>query len=80
MKHQVDVTFHKRIIEKKDLEVRVKSDVGKIGTLLISKGNIEWLPKGNSKNKRRLKWEDFAELMKREGKVGRVRKKLSTRR
>jgi len=80
MKHQVDVTFHKRIIEKKDLEVRVKSDVGKIGTLLISKGNIEWLPRGNSKNKRGLKWEDFAELMKREGKVRRVRKKLSTRR
>ena len=25
-----------------------------MGTLLISKGNIEWLPKGNSVNKKRL--------------------------
>ena len=80
MSHQVDATFHKRSIEKKDLEVRIKSDAGKIGTLLISKGNIEWLPKGNSKNKRAMKWEEFAERMEEEGKVRKVKKRLSTRR
>lgn len=79
MKHRVDVTFHKKNIEKKDLEVRIQSDAGKIGTLLISKGNIEWLPKGNSRNRLAMKWEEFAERMKQEGKVRKVKKKLSTR-
>ena len=80
MKHRVDVTFHKKNIEKKDLEVRIQSDKGKIGTLLISKGNIEWLPKGNFKNKLAMRWEEFAEMMKQEGKVSKVKKKLSTSR
>ena len=80
MKHQVDVTFHKRLIEKKDLEVRVKSDEKILGTLLISKGNIEWVPKGKSKNILKLKWEEFDEVMKKEGKARKVKKKLTTRR
>jgi hypothetical protein len=41
---------------KEDAEITVKSGGAKMGTLLISKGNIEWLPKGNSVNKERLSW------------------------
>jgi hypothetical protein len=38
-----------------------------MGTLLISKGNIEWLPKGNSVNKKRLSWGRFALLIEEQG-------------
>lgn len=55
------------------LEIIVTSDDGKIGTLLISEGNIEWLPKGNSVNKRRLPWAKFAEFMEQHGKPAKVR-------
>ena len=51
-----------------DFEVVVKNDSGKLGTLLISKGNLEWRPKGNSVNKRRLTWGKFAEFMEEHGK------------
>jgi len=57
-----------KVVAHKDLEVVVKtSRDGKLGTLLISKGNLEWLPRGNSVNKKRLKWEKFAGLMEKEG-------------
>ena len=58
----------------KDFEVVVSNDEGKLGTLLISKGNIEWLPKGNSVNKRRLSWRKFAEFMQEHGKAVKVKK------
>jgi len=52
----------------KDLEIEVRNDEGKLGTLLISKGNVEWLPKNKSINKRRLSWKKFAEFMEEHGK------------
>jgi hypothetical protein len=52
----------------KGFEVVVSNDEGKLGTLLISKGNVEWLPKGNSVNKRRLSWRKFAAFMQEHGK------------
>ena len=54
-------------VKHKDFEVVVKHDNTKLGTLLISKGNIEWLPKGNTVNKKRLSWEKFAEFMEEYG-------------
>jgi hypothetical protein len=44
-----------------------------LGTLLISKGNIEWLPKGNFVNKKRLSWTKFAALLEAEGKTAKIR-------
>ena len=58
----------------KDFEVVVRNDEGKLGTLLISKGNIEWLPKGNSVNKRRLSWKNFAAFMETDGKLVKAKK------
>lgn len=55
-------------VKHTDFEVIVRNDYGKLGTLLISKGNIEWLPKGNSVNKRRLSWGRFADFMEEFGK------------
>ena len=48
-----------------------------MGTVLISKGNIEWVPSGNSVNKKRLSWVKFAELMSREGKDVKVTQRES---
>jgi len=44
-----------------------------LGTLLISKGNVEWLPKGNSVNKQRLTWKQFADFMESYGKDVKVK-------
>lgn len=78
MAHEVSVKLHTKVVAHKDLEIEVKTiDDGtpsKLGTLLISKGNIEWLPKGNSVNKKRLTWLQFAALMEDQGKSVKVKK------
>ena len=75
MAHEVRAKIDTKIIAHKDLEIVVKtSRDGKLGKLLISKGNVEWLPKGHSVRKRRLSWAKFAEVFEREGKVVRVKK------
>ena len=61
-------------VNYKDFEVVVKNDDGKLGTLLISKGNIEWVPKGNSINKKRLSWAKFAQFMEDYGRSVKVKK------
>jgi hypothetical protein len=67
MAHDVRIKLNTAVVRHKDLEVIVKRGTGKLGTLLISQGNIEWLPKGNSVNKRRLSWKQFAALMIKKG-------------
>jgi len=61
-------------VKNKDIEIIVRRNNSKLGTLLISKGNIEWLPKGNSVNKKRLSWVKFAELMSEQGKAKKINK------
>jgi hypothetical protein len=63
--HEVSLNIHTKVVSHKDVEIEVKSDNQKLGTLLISKGNIEWLP--SNVNKYRLSWEKFAQLMELEG-------------
>jgi hypothetical protein len=62
-KHDVVLNLHTKVVAHKDVELVVRSDDNKLGTLLISKGNIEWLPANNSVTKYRLSWERFAEFM-----------------
>ena len=38
-----------KFVLHKDVKIEVKNDEGKLGTVLVSKGNIEWLPAGNSR-------------------------------
>jgi len=57
-----------KFVLHKDVELEIKKDGRKLGTALISKGNIEWVPAKNSVNKKRLSWAKFAELMESEGK------------
>ena len=74
MAHEVSAKIHTKVVAHKDLEVEVKSSSkGKLGTLLISKGNIEWLPRGNSVNKKRMTWAAFAKLIEGHGKTAKVK-------
>jgi hypothetical protein len=72
MAHEVTMDISTKFVLHKDVEIDVKKNGRKLGTALISKGNIEWLPAGNSVNKSRLSWEKFAELMVAEGKDIRI--------
>ena len=78
MAHEVKATLHTKVVARKDLEIEVKTisdgNPSKLGTLLISKGNIEWLPKGHSVNKKRLTWARFAEVIEAEGKTAKAKK------
>lgn len=77
MAHEVSAKLHTKVVAHKDLEIEVKTTNGgkasKLGTLLISKGNIEWLPKGNSVNKKRLTWIQFASFIEEHGKTVKVK-------
>ena len=73
MSHEVRVKLNTAVVAHKDVEIVVRTDDGKLGTLLISKGNIEWLPKGNSVNKRRLSWAKFAEFMEEYGRPAKAK-------
>ena len=74
MAYEVRAKINTTIVAHKDLEIVVKTRrEGKLGTLLISKGNVEWLPKGNSVNRRQLSWWKLATLMETEGR--RVKKR-----
>jgi hypothetical protein len=73
MAHEVRVKIDTAVVAHKDFEVVIRTDDGKLGTLLISKGNIEWLPKGNSVNKRRLGWAKFGEFMEAYGKPAKAK-------
>lgn len=67
MAHEVKINLQSKLVQHQDVEIEVKKDNSKLGTILISKGNIEWVPSGNSANKRRLSWAKFAELMESQG-------------
>ena len=69
MAHEVRAKVHTKVVANKDLEIIVKTDGNKLGSLLISKGNVEWLPKGNSVTKKRLSWAKFAALMESQGRT-----------
>jgi hypothetical protein len=74
MAHEVRARIDTKVVAHKDLEIVVKSNGRKLGTLLISKGNIEWRPKGNYVNKKRLSWRKFAELIEAKGKPVKARR------
>ena len=72
MAHEVTMDISTKFVLHKDVTVDVKKNGRKLGVVLISKGNIEWLPAGNSVNKKRLSWTRFSELMSSEGKNVRI--------
>jgi hypothetical protein len=83
MAHEVSAKLHTKAVAHKDLEVAVKTikdgKSTKLGTLLISKGNVEWLPRGNHVNKKQLTWVQFATLIENEGKTVKTAKTAKTK-
>jgi hypothetical protein len=68
MAHQVRAKIRAPLqVKNKDLEIDVRNDDGKLGTLLISQGNIEWVPTGNKVNRTRMRWSKFAKFMEEYG-------------
>ena len=61
-----DVTFEipEKELGKASISFKVKKDKRVIGTLYISKGTIEWLPKWKSKKSFKVNWTRFDEIMK----------------
>jgi len=45
MAHKVDFTVPERSLGNSDIEFSVYTEEGKLGTLRISKGGIDWYPK-----------------------------------
>lgn len=75
MAHQIKLKLNTAEVEvaHKDVEVAIHYSGSKLGTLLISRGNIEWRPVKKSVKKHRFSWRRFSELMESQGK--RVRAK-----
>jgi len=69
MTHQVSVQFPKLNIGHSDFHISIKKNGAKMGELLISQGNIEWWPAGNSRRKKRLKWSEFEVIFEQYGKT-----------
>jgi hypothetical protein len=78
MAHNVKMKLTTNVVSGKDIEVSVSETSGKLGTLLISKGNVEWRAAGRSLKKHQLTWRKFAGLMESEGKP--VKKKTAKKR
>ena len=69
MPHRVKVDVPAIELSGNDMHVVIKKNSEKIGELLISKGNIEWWPKGNKTNKKRLTWAQFQYHMEQWGRT-----------
>ena len=74
MEHKVKLNLNTNVVGHKDISIEVSGDGRKLGTVLISKGNFEWLPSPKSKKKHRLSWTKFAEMMT-AGKVAKAKAK-----
>jgi hypothetical protein len=76
MAHKVSLEIPStRTVLHKDIRFEVSGTTGRLGTLLVSKGNIEWLPSPKSVKKHRLSWKQFAAVMVTKGKPARASKK-----
>ncbi|MBN9697476.1 MAG: hypothetical protein J0L85_16935 [Zoogloea sp.] len=77
MAHEVTLDIATKFVLNKDVKIFVKTTDGKLGTVLVSKGNVEWVPSGNHVNKKRLSWTQFAELMEVHGSDVKIKKKTA---
>ena len=67
MAHSISVKIPKAVeLESSDVVVVVKVDGEKLGTLTMSRGSIDWLPRGKKAGKQSevsLTWTEFAARM-----------------
>jgi hypothetical protein len=69
MAHKVTMKQPKDHLVNADVEFIVRSDDKKIGTLKVSKGNLVWVPAGNSLKSYRIPWRDLTQAFKDSGKL-----------
>lgn len=67
MAHRIRVQVPTIEVGKNDIHVLIHRNSEKIGELLISKGNVQWWPKGKKKLKKQLRWAEFAAFMDERG-------------
>jgi len=66
-KHEISMYQPPEDVIRSDVKFSIRRDGSKLGELHISKGNVEWWPKGNKKKKKRLTWLQFAALFEEHG-------------
>lgn len=66
MAHKVTFELPKRALGREDIVFVVNKDGTRFGTLLVSKGALEWRPT-NKVYRRRLRWDRFDQLMRESG-------------
>lgn len=69
MEHVVNIKLNTNVVSSKDVEILVRENGRKLGTLLISRGNIEWRPAFKQIKKHRLSWGNFSKLMATKGRT-----------
>ena len=69
MSHDIYIEIPRINVKHTDMRIVVNKNGAKIGELLVSKGNVEWWPKGNFRNKKRMKWSQLDELFREHGKT-----------
>jgi hypothetical protein len=72
MAHTINMQMPKTPVNISDVEFRIKQDGKLLGTLNISKGNLEWVPAGHSKRKFKVRWGTFDALMRQHGREGEI--------
>lgn len=80
MAHHIKFKMPAMQVENSDITIEVSSkDPGsqprKMGSLKVSKGNIEWIPRDHSTTRYQLSWTNFADMMSSQGKKVSRRKK-----
>lgn len=61
--HEVTFTQSDTLVTARDMKFEVGSNAGKLGELHISKGGVDWKPKGAKKRLASFDWEQFAALV-----------------
>ena len=63
MAHKVTFNVPTRELGREDIVFVVLKDERRFGTLLVSKGAVEWRPT-NKKYRRKISWDRFDQLMR----------------
>lgn len=63
MAHKVTFNLPRRELGREDVRFVVEKDGTRFGTLLVSKGAVEWRP-SNGKYRRRMRWDKFDQWMR----------------
>ena len=66
MAHKVSFAVPKRALGREDIEFIVQKDGVRFGTLLVSKGAVEWRLT-NKVYRNRLSWDRFDQVMRASG-------------